>query len=488
MAYSIIGSSNIYKHYNVSKFRGYKNYSMIKCTDVNNFEVKLSNSDDKFIVISVIENFIDKEVSSGLLKTKGEKADIMKLVENAVQVYSGVIKEAATRRPKAKFSVASPMLRPSLKWYQDSYDDISNLHNDVIKSLNLDNVTLVEMIPVASQKFEKDGVHLVPDSALKLIDYLLRESENFFETDLVSLSDDDGTETEETEETESTSEISLRIKNLEDSVRNRRCTDNLIFARIREEMDTLTNRNKEDRVIITGLTSKTVPPVGLTEKKTWLKGVVVDILDQLAPNLSSKIAFINQGRNQGKMIPLVEVRLDSAASASEVRKAFADKRKREGKDFTLGRVFMANCVGLATRVRVDVLKALALKLASPTQDAYVTPFTSRPMLHLKGKDGKSGSLNLTFVDAVARFGDGLTEDNLSEAYRRAGTAFKGQLAQHFVVLKDWGEEIGKRAPGTKPYYPRGGGDQSRKRPRSEDSSRGGPSGTGRWQRGKTRRS
>ncbi len=104
MAYSIIGSSNIYKHYNVSKFRGYKNYSMIKCTDVNNFEVKLSNSDDKFIVISVIENFIDKEVSSGLLKTKGEKADIMKLVENAVQVYSGVIKEAATRRPKAKFS------------------------------------------------------------------------------------------------------------------------------------------------------------------------------------------------------------------------------------------------------------------------------------------------------------------------------------------------------------------------------------------------
>jgi hypothetical protein len=97
-------------------------------------------------------------------------------------------------------------------------------------------------------------------------------------------------------------------------------------------------------------------------------------------------------------------------------------------------------------------------------------------------------LNLTFVDAVARFGDGLTEDNLSEAYRRAGTAFNGQLAQHFVVLKDWGEEIGKRAPGTKPYYPRGGGDQSRKRPRSEDSSRGGPSGTGRWQRGKTRRS
>jgi hypothetical protein len=78
---------------------------------------------------------------------------------------------------------------------------------------------------------------------------------------------------------------------------------------------------------------------------------------------------------------------------------------------------MANCVGLATRVRVDVLKALALKLASPTQDAYVTPFTSRPMLHLTGKDGKLGSLNLSFVDAVARFGEGLTEDDVSEAYR-----------------------------------------------------------------------
>ena len=43
---------------------------------------------------------------------------------------------------------------------------------------------------------------------------------------------------------------------------------------------------------------------------------------------------------------------------------------------------------------------------------------------------------LTFADSVARFGASLIEDDLHEAYRRAGTGFNGQLRQLFVVLKE----------------------------------------------------
>ncbi len=43
---------------------------------------------------------------------------------------------------------------------------------------------------------------------------------------------------------------------------------------------------------------------------------------------------------------------------------------------------------------------------------------------------------LTFADAISRYGEGLRKDDLGEAYKRAGTAFKGQLLQTFVVLHE----------------------------------------------------
>ena len=42
----------------------------------------------------------------------------------------------------------------------------------------------------------------------------------------------------------------------------------------------------------------------------------------------------------------------------------------------------------------------------------------------------------TFADAIARYGKTLQDDYLLDAYRKVGMAFKGQLEQHFVVLKD----------------------------------------------------
>ena len=57
-----------------------------------------------------------------------------------------------------------------------------------------------------------------------------------------------------------------------DGYNQRKENDNLIFARIREELDFTSNAKKEDRVIITGLTSKDPCPITFEEKKNgWLK-------------------------------------------------------------------------------------------------------------------------------------------------------------------------------------------------------------------------
>ena len=293
------------------------------------------------------------------------------------------------------------------------------------------NVSRVDAITTASQQFENDGVHLTKSSGRIFIKGLLSGSESFFDDYPITM--DTNTEKDEAAKPGMESDAIRRITLLEDEMKARKSNDNLLFARIREELDAMSNRAKEDRIIMTGITSSTPPPTGPGPRKEWLTKIVSGIFHDIDPDFKGKILFINQGRNSGKDIPMVEVRMESKEAAARIRKAYADKRK-SGKDF--GRLFIANCVGLATRVRVDVMKAIAAKLNDTDQAAYVTAFTSRPILHIKPKSGNQKPMAYTFGDAVERYGNMVNDGELSEAYRRSGTSFKGQLEQHFVVLKE----------------------------------------------------
>jgi hypothetical protein len=66
----------------------------------------------------------------------------------------------------------------------------------------------------------------------------------------------------------------------------------------------------------------------------------------------------------------------------------------------------------------------------------VSAFISRPVIHVRSKDGGARLGVFNFSDAIVRFSSNLTVSELEEAYRRAGSAFKGQLQQNFVVLTE----------------------------------------------------
>jgi hypothetical protein len=231
--------------------------------------------------------------------------------------------------------------------------------------------------------------------------------------------------------------IDQRLGKLEYEIDERRWNDNLLFARTREELDTATNKTKEDRIIITGLTSSTPPPRDKVQKSQWIWKIVAETLKRIKPDFDGKIGFVNQGKNNGREIPMVEVKLDSVEAASTMRKAFADKRK-EGDGTTLGRLYVANSVTLSTRVRIEVMKAIAKKLTTKSESAHVAAFSSRPILHVKTQKhgGEPEVRAFTFNDSVIRYGEILVQGDLAEAYKKAGTAFRGQLEQHFVVMNE----------------------------------------------------
>ena len=110
-------------------------------------------------------------------------------------------------------------------------------------------------------------------------------------------------------------------------------------------------------MIITGLSSKKPQPKDWEGRKKWIRKIVMEALKWIKPDFKDKIGFINQGKNNGRDIPMAEVKLGSVEEATSIRKAFAEKRK-EGDGKSVGRFYVSNLVSLATRVRIDILKPL----------------------------------------------------------------------------------------------------------------------------------
>jgi hypothetical protein len=215
----------------------------------------------------------------------------------------------------------------------------------------------------------------------------------------------------------------------------------LVFARIKEDSDFDLNRAREDRVVISGLDRASTVSTSHQEKKDHYLRVVADLVQKACPDLDPVPAvtdvLVSMHRNQAS--PTIEARFDTPKGAMSFRKAASALAKANHDDFA--KLFFSNSITQATRVRIEIMKAIAKKLSTPTEDAFVQGFMSRPVLRYLARDssaplceGTGRSYN--FVDSVSRFGDLLLPHDLSSAYKRAGSTFVGAMEQYFVVLKE----------------------------------------------------
>jgi hypothetical protein len=477
MSRILIGSSNVYRNYKAANFK-YNEYAMVRCVDLESLDAHLTNLEpnETEVVISVLENILDKAARGG----SGEERE--KAIDIVIKSFLGVVEDAAMKNPGTKFVLIDPIRRPKLDWYDNMLDEIKKKHKEVFNSMGLGNTSRVDVLSWASQEFEEDGVHLTKEAGKVFVGGILNAAEAIFQAGFIDIADDDNRS--EPKPTSANGVLERRIDRLEANIDERRWNDNLLFARTREELDMAANKLKEDRVVMTGLTSSTPPPSDRAQKNLWLRKLVIDTMKKIKPDFDGTISFINQGKNNGKEIPMVEVKLNSVEAATGLRKAFAEKRK-EGDGKSMGRLYVANSVSLSTRVRIDVMKAVAKKLTVNKDTAHVASYSSRPILHVKtSRAGSSEVISraYTFVDTIIRYGSILNLEDLEEAYKKAGSAFKGQLEQHFVVLREGvNPTVGHGSTASRGSASgrggRGGTAEPRKRPREKQST----STSGNWQ-------
>jgi hypothetical protein len=255
--------------------------------------------------------------------------------------------------------------------------------------MDIASVGKIESPIKMSQVFEQDGVHLTRSSGRVFVNAILYNAESFFKTEVVDLDEEmerpqnaDKTAKQGTSKQATNTELKIEIENVKDDIARRRIDDSLVTSRIREELDFLSNMRKEDRIIVTGLTSQIPMPVGFEEKKKWLRELVGNTLNQVEAGSSDHMLNLIQGWKGSANIPLAEVRMDSVELAVKIRKQFAAKKK-SGTDF--GRVYLANSVTLGTRVRIEIMKVMAKCCANDNEIMHVSAFSSRPMLYVRPK-------------------------------------------------------------------------------------------------------
>lgn len=495
MAGILIGSSNIRRFHDPKINNGLR---LEVATIRRSFDISLDTvKNGERVIVSVIENFIEKAILAIADQLEEDKYNAMMEV---IASFMGKVDDCETKKPLSKFALAYPIARPANRWMTDKEDDIRKEFEKAFNRKGQGNIYKIDAIARESQNFEKDGVHLTKESGLNFLNNLLDMAEGAFESELVEDVEDEDEEISIFSKVKNAGKVAAKAvelanllemkrdttelknwrKHFEANINTRFKSDNVMFARIRDEIDSEVNRKKEDRTLVMGIEEPADLPSGGVERATRLKNLIENFCKKVKPDFEGQILYAGTcGKSlNGKM--RIEFRLESAERARDIRKTFAMDRSSKKLDPELEGYQVMTMITLATRIRMDIMKAIAKRIESATESAYVPNFLSRPILHIKKKSLTPATQvrSLTFVEAICQYGGELKMGDLDIAYDKAKGHFRGMMRQHFIVFSDpdstsWSGPMGARGPATSSAPGGSGVTRGTKRAGEEGGSGGG---------------
>jgi hypothetical protein len=457
----LIGSSNVYRHFDRAIASGLfsgRGLQLVRCTKKAVFDSQLASLTSASLVISsVLENFI-ADGCSGV-----PDDEVLLFGRQQITAHVESVLSFVSRVPDVNVIICPPMFRTKPVWFASYLPDFHLFLTSEVARIGSSRVGVCKPFVVVPSFLEDDGVHLLPAAGDRFMAHLDAELQSMLveamdvpaevspatgpsaDDRLAKILDVVSSSAVKLDSIEalgaSVTSLTRSTSAFEAFARRRFRDDNFIFARLKEEADAELNKSREDRVVITGLP----PPPSSTQTHLDKKKYYIEVINRLIVLACTSVetvpkvndVYINLRKDRGQ--PLVEVRLDTVSGAQLFRREGVRLAKAEHSEFV--NLFFANSVSQATRVRIEILKALSKKLSTDTETAFVQGFVSRPVLQYRVKEGAQSSIDdagrsYTFVDAMAKFGHKLTSDDLALSYSRAGSTFIGAMSQYFIVLED----------------------------------------------------
>ena len=238
-------------------------------------------------------------------------------------------------------------------------------------------------------------------------------------------------------------ENQTRIERRIGSLEAKNFYDNVMMAGLKEEQDAEANKAMLNKVVLSKVSLPDMQGLNEEGRIRVIKDRINEIIDDVkTEGKQYKVLFVRHLNRlvRGQKKGVIEVRLESATQAAEFRADFVKKQK-ESEEERSTRMNINPVVRVATRVRIEILHSLVdlLKRHDPTINrAMCLQYIPKPVIKIirKSAAGTEAVTTMTFIEAVCwvKLNNYEGTIKLSRAYERAGSAFRGTMAQNFVIM------------------------------------------------------
>jgi hypothetical protein len=444
---------------------------------------------------AIISNY-SKVIIGTLLNEIGVKGKTVRtrdeVINQVTKEQVDIISKHVGQNPDTKFIVLPPFVRFEPAWIPDKIRTITLHLKDHVEKINSDNIEFGRPIDITEADLNDDKVHLNEHGKTKLLNSIIgtqpqqitswaatprvtrsttkrvRGSCSSDDSDVImtkkvrnedlsiAILDKLNTMTEELREEriksaersenilaklnvniESTSTNSKKIEDLTKKQANYNST----VASLREDLDAVDNEAMRNVILIRKLSSNTPIPQQKDQLSTFLRRIANDLVVKLGGK-PEMVKFVTMAYNEldaakqqrrKSSVPTFKIGFKFKEDAIYFKEAGTRNAKDKGSD--LHKVVFAYQSCSATRIRIQIMWIIVNKLKADGKEAWVNATTTKPKLQVKVPD-RNYPVDYTYVNAVEKFGDLLSDADLKEINIQAKKFFKGKCEQFFLILKD----------------------------------------------------
>jgi len=424
------------------------------------------------VVFACIANFLCDSVD-------GDTTNFAQDFADTISRHFTVVKEFAQKNPSRPVAIARPLCRSSPIWFLSQYQLIIDTFDSLFAQFKVSNMYSFTVPEASKLEFALDLVHLTPSCGENYVYSLIDQSWEVFDklastpisvTTIDSDSDVDSfhssmevgdsprpvtsgpvlsqpsvvtmdlllAEIRKNNVVATVKAHEVRINQVQARMSSGFRSTDFAITRLFEDQDFQANLSKENRVTIGSMVVNEVVP---TDRDGWISLITSKVQLVIKETFKSDSVFVpkligvairSTKLNFKKEFPNFDAIFENSTHALCFRRTLGIA-SRQGK--SAHKLFVSNCVTLATRVRIEIMLALSRHLNTLGFTCHVQSFVSRPVIHIKPRESTVSKV-FTFSDCVRKYSGYFDSVDLSGAYKRAGDYFEGTLSRYFVVLPD----------------------------------------------------
>jgi hypothetical protein len=436
----LIGCSNVYRFWD-PKLDPKKEYEIIRATSYGMLQRELSafKENGSPIIIAVVENIIQDSIHQATSLPEARE-----MGKQAIGKLINLIKTNEKNYQESVIAIVCPTGRPGMDWYDLNVTGWTEDLLNAITGSNIKNLAIIETINIKSQAFEEEGIHFTKEVGAKYVEQIIKYGQqmpintppkNEANKDQTRLMEVDITSTPAKKTWQTRDTVEERLSKLEKQA----ISSNIAISKIREELDANTNEKKMDTVVISGIRpSKRWPHQGSYKvKEEWTRNEAIIAIKKFNKNIGDREVKWAHTFSKPSITPIImEIKLGSKESALNIKRIFRDLKRDDIR--IEDDMYVTNNYTQATRVRIEIMRAIVKKCATEEDRMFLNQYCNRPFVRVTNTRTRIEKV-MTFTDLVQNYGCRVEDKDLDLAYKRAGKKFKGQMGQIFGVLKETAE-------------------------------------------------